>query len=93
MLGNISFYFQPHSLDGIKMSKDKKKSNQEVDGNQKLESNDNVKTHNREHKCGNRTRRKSGEILTVASPATSYAQVIIAKNLRIIISYTLIIDT
>ncbi|XP_011689252.1 PREDICTED: histone-lysine N-methyltransferase ash1 [Wasmannia auropunctata] len=67
--------YLPHSLDGIKMSKDKKKSiNQEVDGNQKLESNDNVRTHNKEHKCGNRTRRKSGEILTVASPATSFAQ-------------------
>ncbi|XP_077260397.1 histone-lysine N-methyltransferase ash1 isoform X2 [Temnothorax americanus] len=65
--------YLPHSLDGIKMFKDKKKnSNQEVDGNQKLESNDNVKTH-KEHKCGNRTRRKSGEIL-VAPPATLYAQ-------------------
>lgn len=86
MLHNILFYFQPHSLDGIKMSKDRKKnSNHEVDGNQKLESNDNIKTHNKEHKCGTRTRRKSGEILTVASPATSYAQVIIAKDLRIII--------
>lgn len=80
MLSNILFYlfFQPHSLDGIKISKDKKKNNnQEVDGNQKLESNDNVKTHNKEHKCGNRTRRKSSEVLTVASPATTYAQVII----------------
>ncbi|KAG5325554.1 ASH1 methyltransferase, partial [Pseudoatta argentina] len=66
--------YLPHSLDGIKMSKDKKKNNnQEVDGNQKLESNDSTKTHNKEHKC-NKTRRKSGEILTVASPATSYAQ-------------------
>ncbi|KYN40734.1 Histone-lysine N-methyltransferase ash1 [Trachymyrmex septentrionalis] len=66
--------YLPHSLDGIKMFKDKKKNNnQEVDGNQKLESNDNTKTHNKEHKC-NKTRRKSGEILTVASPATSYAQ-------------------
>lgn len=62
------------------MSKDKKKNNnQEVDGNQKLESNDNIKTHNKEHKC-NKTRRKSSEILTVASPATSYAQVIITRN-------------
>jgi len=62
------------------MFKDKKKNNnQEVDGNQKLESNDSTKTHNKEHKC-NKTRRKSGEILTVASPATSYAQVIIIKN-------------
>ncbi|XP_018401897.1 PREDICTED: histone-lysine N-methyltransferase ash1 [Cyphomyrmex costatus] len=66
--------YLPHSLDGIKMFKDKKKnSNQEVDGNQKLESNDSIKTHNKEHKC-NKTRRKSGESLTVASPATSYAQ-------------------
>lgn len=81
---NVIPYFQPHSLDGIKMSKDKKKSNnQEIDGNQKLESSDNVKMHNKEHKCGNRTRRRSGEILTVAPPITSYAQVMIAsKNLR-----------
>lgn len=66
------------------MSKDKKKNNsQEIDGNQKLES-DNVKIHSKEHKCGNRTRRRSGEILTVASPITSYAQVMIApKNLRL----------
>lgn len=98
MLSNILFYFQPHSLDGIKISKDKKKNtNQEVDGNQKLESNDNVKTHtkDKEHKCGNRTRRKSSEILTVASPATSYAQVIviyilyIMKDLRITIYCTI----
>lgn len=74
------------------MSKDKKKNNnQEVDGNQKLESNDNVKMHNKEHKCGNRTRRKSGEILTVAPPVTSYAQVIIAKTLRLTICYVLLI--
>ncbi|XP_072760581.1 uncharacterized protein Ash1 isoform X2 [Anoplolepis gracilipes] len=67
--------YLPHSLDGIKMSKDKKKSNnQEIDGNQKLESGDNVKMHGKEHKCGNRTRRRSGEILTVAPPVTSYAQ-------------------
>ncbi|XP_011869561.1 PREDICTED: histone-lysine N-methyltransferase ash1 [Vollenhovia emeryi] len=67
--------YLPHSLDGIKLSKDKKKSNtQEIDGNQKLESNDNVKAHGKEHKYGNRTRRKSGESLTVAPPATSYAQ-------------------
>lgn len=75
------------------MSKEKKKSNnQEVDGNQKLESNDNVKTHNKEHKCGNRTRRKSGEILTVAPSATSYAQVIIAKDSRITIYCTIMYD-
>lgn len=66
--------YLPHSLDGIKMSKDKKKNNQEIDGNQKLESGDNIKMHGKEHKCGNRTRRRSGEILTVASPITSYAQ-------------------
>lgn len=66
------------------MSKDKKKnSNQEVEGNQKLESNDNAKTSNKEHKRGNRTRWKSGEILTIAPPATSYAQVIIAKDFYI----------
>ncbi|CAL1683066.1 unnamed protein product [Lasius platythorax] len=66
--------YLPHSLDGIKMSKDKKKNNnQEIDGNQKLESGD-VKMHGKEHKCGNRTRRRSGEILTVAPPITSYAQ-------------------
>lgn len=67
--------YLPHSLDGIKMSKDKKKNNnQEIDGNQKLESGDNVKMHGKEHKCGNRTRRRSGEILTVAPPIASYAQ-------------------
>ncbi|KAL0129627.1 hypothetical protein PUN28_001709 [Cardiocondyla obscurior] len=64
--------YLPHSLDGIKIFKDKKKS-QEIDKNQKLESNDNVKTHNKEYKCSNRTRRKSGEILTVVPPVT-YAQ-------------------
>ncbi|XP_012535549.1 uncharacterized protein LOC105836216 [Monomorium pharaonis] len=65
--------YLPHSLDGIKMSKDKKKNNQEIEGNQKSESNDNIKTHNKEHKYSNKTRQKSGEILTIASPATSYA--------------------
>jgi len=59
------------------MSKDKKKNNnQELDGNQKLES-DNVKAHSKEHRCSSRTRRRSGEILTVAPSTTSYAQVII----------------
>lgn len=69
--------YLPHSLDGIKMSKDKKKHNsQEMDGNQKLESGDNVnKMHGKEqHKCVSRTRRRSGEILRVASPITSYTQ-------------------
>lgn len=70
------------------MSKDKKKNNQEIDGNQKLESGDNIKMHGKEHKCGNRTRRRSGEILTVASPITSYAQVMIApKNLKRLSKY------
>lgn len=65
-----------------------------MDGNQKLESNDNVKIHNKEHKCGtqNRTRRKSGEILTVAPPVTSYAQVIITEALRLTIMRLLIFD-
>lgn len=76
-------YLQPHSLDGIKMSKDKKKHNsQEMDGNQKLESGDNVnKMHGKEqHKCVSRTRRRSGEILRVASPITSYTQVIMISR-------------
>ncbi|EZA61616.1 Histone-lysine N-methyltransferase ash1 [Ooceraea biroi] len=67
--------YLPHSLDGIKMSKDKKKSsNQELDQNPKLESGDNVKAHSKEHRCGSRTRRRSGEILTIAPSASSYAQ-------------------
>jgi hypothetical protein len=60
------------------MSKDKKKNNnQELDGNQKLESSDNVKAHSKEHRCSSRTRRRSGEILTIAPSTTSYIQVII----------------
>lgn len=72
------------------MFKDKKKHNHEADGNQKSESSDNVKTHNKDLKCNNRTRHRSGELLTVSpSTSTSYAQVIdVAENNPIIINVT-----
>lgn len=85
----MELYLQPHSLDGIQLGKKfllskKKGSNQEVDGNQKFESGDNVKMHGKESKCtGNRTRRRSGgDILSIATSTTSYAQVMIARRER-----------
>ncbi|XP_017884919.1 histone-lysine N-methyltransferase ash1 isoform X2 [Ceratina calcarata] len=72
--------YLPHSLEGIqvggKMNKDKKKtSTQEVDSNQKLEAGDNAKTHTKDQqKSTSKGRRRSNEILTIATPATSFAQ-------------------
>lgn len=73
---------QPHSLEGIqiasKMNKEKKKSNnQDVDSNHKSDSCENVKAHTKDQqKSTGKGRRRSNEILSVATPASSYAQVI-----------------
>ncbi|XP_076680108.1 histone-lysine N-methyltransferase ash1 isoform X5 [Andrena cerasifolii] len=72
--------YLPHSLEGIqiasKMNKEKKKSNnQDVDSNHKSESCENVKTHTKDQqKPTGKGRRRSNEILSVATPASSYAQ-------------------
>ncbi|XP_033330937.1 histone-lysine N-methyltransferase ash1 isoform X1 [Megalopta genalis] len=72
--------YLPHSLEGIqvgsKMNKDKKKmSNQDLDSNQKSESSDSSKTHGKDIKSStSKGRRRSNEILSIHTPATSYAQ-------------------
>ncbi|CAK9796736.1 Histone-lysine N-methyltransferase ash1 [Anthophora plagiata] len=73
--------YLPHSLEGIqvgvKMNKEKKKANnQDVDTNHKAESNENAKTHTKDQQKSStgKGRRRSNEILPIATPATSYAQ-------------------
>ncbi|XP_076292671.1 histone-lysine N-methyltransferase ash1 [Lasioglossum baleicum] len=73
--------YLPHSLEGIqvgsKMSKDKKKmSSHDLDSNQKLESSDSSKTHGKDQlkSSTSKGRRRSNEILSISTPATSYAQ-------------------
>ncbi|XP_066595274.1 histone-lysine N-methyltransferase ash1 isoform X2 [Prorops nasuta] len=74
--------YLPHSLEGIqfnsKMPKDKKKNNNhDADTNIKTEANNSLRTNykDQQHKSSTgRTRRRSGEMICLTTPATSYAQ-------------------
>ncbi|XP_043260523.1 histone-lysine N-methyltransferase ash1 isoform X2 [Colletes gigas] len=73
--------YLPHSLEGIqvggKINKEKKKTNnQDLDSNQKTETSDNAKTHSKDQQKSSTSkgRRRSNEILSIATSATSYAQ-------------------
>lgn len=62
------------------MNKEKKKgNNQDVDNNHKSESSENTKTHIKDQQKSSmsKSRRKSNEILSIVTPTTSYAQVML----------------
>lgn len=82
-------YTQPHSLEGIqiggKINKEKKKgNNQDCDNNHKSESSENTKTHinkDQQKSSMSKSRRKSNEILSIVTPTTSYAQVMLSISI------------